>query len=107
MQEDVVIGAVPEVVVPQVDVPEAEAPEAAGPVISTYSARAMKERTGRFMKKRLHGRFFKGLGEDDEEGKPIAGPRSFEWVKAADRTDSWIVMKMFAAGRCLLCVTRN
>lgn len=42
----------------------------------------MKERTDRFMEKRLHGRFFKGVGEDDEEGKPIAGPRSFEWVKA-------------------------
>ena len=82
LQHKVVTGSETRVVVPQVDVLEAEVPAAAEPVIPTYKARVIKERTDRFMKKRLHGRFFKDVGEDEVEGKPIAGPRSFEWVKA-------------------------
>ena len=61
LQHKVVAGSETRVVVPPVVVPEAEVSAAAEPVLPTYKARAMKERTDRFMEKQLHGRFSKEL----------------------------------------------
>ena len=46
-----------------------------------YKKRVERQRKERLMAKPLHGRFFRGTSED-ENGEPIAGPRSWEWVRS-------------------------
>ena len=41
------------------------------------------------MEKPFHGHFIQGVGKKGVEGKPIAGPRSFEWVKAGLESLDW------------------
>ena len=52
-----------------------------------YKKKEEKRRTDSLWGKRLFGRFFRGT-KKDENGQTIAGPRSWEWVRAGYMTKS-------------------
>ena len=56
--------------------------------IPTYKKRMETERWEKLRAKRLHGRFIVGIEAKDDAGKPVAGPRSWDWVKAGYITPS-------------------
>ena len=63
------------------DVPEVGRP--------TYKSVTDKARLDRLMAKPLHGRFFQEIKQRDEpSGEIVAGPRSWDWVKAGYMTPS-------------------
>ena len=47
----------------------------------SYKKRMEVKRKERLMAKPLHGRFFQGT-DKDANGRAIAGPRSWDWVKS-------------------------
>jgi hypothetical protein len=59
------------------------------PVVGRPTYKSATNKAWRLLTKPLHVRFFQGIKQIDEEsGKTVAGPRSWDWVKAGYMTPS-------------------